>query len=207
MKTKNTLRCYRWSPVFSIVVCTSVFIFFNSICTAQSRDEMLQPEKVMDIIGIKSGMIIGEVGAGEGYFTYKIAKRVGSSGYVYANDIREDDLQSIQKKCNTENITNILTILGKVEDPMFPSNKMDMVFMSYVFHMLEKPKDLLMNIIPSLKKGATLVILDIDPERMLRGPYPENSKIAEIAENAGFILLSKIDYAEGVDINIFQLRK
>lgn len=149
-------------------------------------------------------MKIGEIGAGEGYFTIKLAKRIGNSGHVYANDIREDALKQILMTCNIEKITNVTTLLGRVDDPMFPAKTMDMVFMSYVFHMLEKPKELLVNILPALRKGATLVILDIEPDRMLRGPYPENSRINEIVISAGYEPIKKIDWVDRVDINIFK---
>lgn len=132
---------------------------------ADQRDKWQQPEKVMDVVGVKQGMVIGEVGAGHGYFTFKLANRVGIKGKVYANDIVRSKLRYIKNRCQTEGITNIETILGKVEDPLFPKGQMDIIIMVYVFHELEKPVELLNNTLPSLKPNSKLVILDRDPEK------------------------------------------
>lgn len=203
MKTNKIVKISETS-IFKVMHVMVLLLIYNTILIGQTRDELIQPEKVMDVIGVTSGMKIGEIGAGEGYFTIKLAKRIGNSGHVYANDIREDALKQILMTCNIEKITNVTTLLGIVDDPMFPAKTMDMVFMSYVFHMLEKPKELLVNILPALRKGATLVILDIEPDRMLRGPYPENSRINEIVISAGYEPIKKIDWVDGVDINIFK---
>ena len=148
-----------------ILIVLSIFLLFGSLSGSYNRDKSIQPGKVMDIIGVKKGMVIGIVGAGKGYFTFKMYKRVGNSGRIYANEIDKSNLDHIRGRCKREKINNILTILGEVEDPMFPKNKMDMVFMCYVFHDLEKPVELLRNIKPSLKSGATLVILDQDQSK------------------------------------------
>lgn len=154
----------------------------------QGRDSWQQPERVMDAIGVKPGMVIGELGAGKGYFTFKLARRVGNKGRIYANDIDEEALKFIEDQSRNEGITNIETILGEVDDPMFPEKTMDMVFMSFVFHMLEKPVEMMKNIRPSLKPRATVVILEVDPEKRWMGPYHENRKIVELVTGAGYEL-------------------
>src|SRR5210317_2229391 len=89
------------------------FFSFSIFSYSQGRDSWQQPEKVMDVIGVKAGMTIGEPGAGDGYFTFKLSKRVGKSGKIYANDIKEDELEKIRNRCKTEGIKNIKTILGE----------------------------------------------------------------------------------------------
>lgn len=130
-----------------------------------ARDKTEQPERVMDVTGVAPGMVIGEVGAGYGYFTFWLARRVEESGKVYANDINRNALSSIERKCREEGITNIETILGEVDDPLFPDNRLDMVFLVNSFHDLEKPVELLQNLKASLRPGATVVIMDRDPEK------------------------------------------
>jgi ubiquinone/menaquinone biosynthesis C-methylase UbiE len=132
---------------------------------ADARDKDHQPEKVMDVTGVVPGMVIGEVGAGRGYFTFWLAHRVGSSGKIYANDILPGALSAIRNRCRQENVRNIETILGQVEDPLFPAGQLDMVFMVNAFHDLEKPVELLNNLLPSLKPGAVVVIMDRDPAK------------------------------------------
>lgn len=148
--------------------CLFVVIVFVALCLflrADVRDNHHQPDKVMDVVGVKPGMVIGEVGAGHGYFTFHLSRRVGDSGKIYANDIATRALASIRRKCEGEGITNIETIVGEVEDPLFPDDELDMVFIVNAFHDLAKPVELLNNIAPSLKPGAPVVIIDRDPSK------------------------------------------
>ena len=133
--------------------------------TPSARDRDHQPERVMDAVGLHPGMVVGEVGAGHGYFTFWLARRVGPAGKVYANDISRSALSAIERRCQREGIAHIETILGEVEDPLFPDGALDMVFIVNAFHDLEKPVELLNNLLPSLKPGATVVIMDRDPEK------------------------------------------
>lgn len=149
--------------------CLILFAAFGVICTflqADVRDEQHQPDKVMDTVGVKPGMAIGEVGAGHGYFTFHLSRRVGDSGKIYANDISARALDSIRQKCEAEGISNIQTIVGEVEDPLLPDAELDMVFIVNAFHDLAKPVKLLNNLVPSLKPGAPVVIIDRDPEKV-----------------------------------------
>lgn len=136
-------------------------------CLAQrsARDEWQEPDKIMDNVGIKPGMIIGEAGAGSGYFTFHLARRVGSEGQILANDIKENELTKINEKCEDQNVDNITTILGKEADPLFPQNSLDMVIMMKAFHHFDEPAEWMRNVIPSMKPGAPLVIIDVDPDR------------------------------------------
>ena len=76
----------------------------------------------------------GEAGAGRGYFTFKLARRVGRSGIVYANDIDEAALAQIESRCRSEGIQNIETVVGEIEDPRFPEEGLDLVIMVYALH-------------------------------------------------------------------------
>jgi ubiquinone/menaquinone biosynthesis C-methylase UbiE len=131
-----------------------------------ARDSLEQPEKVMEATGVKPGMVIGEVGAGRGYFTFWLAKGVGESGKIYANDIDGSALAAIERRRESEKVGNIETLLGTVEDPRFPPASLDMVFMVNAFHDLEKPVELLANLLPALKPGATVVIMDRDSSKL-----------------------------------------
>jgi len=121
------------------------------------------PDKVMDAVGVKPGMVIGELGAGRGRYTVHLAARVGPRGKVFANDIDAAGLAFIRDRCAGAGITNVETILGKVDDPLFPAQGLDMVFMVWVYHMLDQPRALLKNIVPALKPGATIVMMEPIP--------------------------------------------
>ena len=128
-------------------------------------NERQPPAKVMQVMGVKPGMIIGEVGAGRGRYTVFLAKETGSSGKVYANDIDELSLAYLRGRCRRLGINNIETITGIMDDPLLPEKSLDMAIMVLVYHMVENPDKLLENIKKSLKPGGTLVILDpVDKE-------------------------------------------
>ncbi len=158
----------------------------------KSINEKLQPpEKVMDAIGAKPGMTIGEIGAGHGRYTTHLARRVGSNGKILANDIDKNVLSVLRERCQRENIVNVETILGKEDNPLFPEKSLDMAFMIWVFHGLDKPGLLFRNLKPALKHGASLVIVDpidseIDMEREFIGEQidPNRPTIKERIENA-----------------------
>jgi SAM-dependent methyltransferase len=167
----------------------------------KSINEKLQPpEQVMDAIGVKSGMTIGEIGAGHGRYTVHLARRVGNKGKIFANDIDKGVLSAIQERCQRENILNIETILGKEDDPLFPDNSLDMAFMVWVFHGLDKPGPLFKNLKPYLKSNAPLVIVDpidseIDMEREFAGEKIEpnrptiKERVEKAADEAGFEII------------------
>jgi SAM-dependent methyltransferase len=125
------------------------------------------PGKVMDAAGIKPGMIIGEVGAGRGRFTMHLARRVGTEGKILANDIDADGLAYLRERCQRAGITNVETILGEVDDPRFPEESLDMVFMVWTYHYFDQPITMLKKLIPALKSGGTVVLVEPDP---IRGP-------------------------------------
>lgn len=155
------------------------------------RDEWHQPEKVMDLVGVRPGMIIGEVGAGHGYFTFKLSQRVGESGKIYANDISQSALRYLRDRCDREGIANIETVVGKVEDPLLPRD-LDMVFIVNAFHDLAKPVELLNNLSLSLKPDAHVVILDRDPEKVDHSTdhFLSREEVLEKIEDSVFVLES-----------------
>ena len=128
-------------------------------------NERQPPDKIMAAIGVKAGMVIGEVGAGQGRFTVHLARKVGESGKIYANDIDESSLEHLRDRAKRLGLNNVDIIHGQVEDPLFPKDSLDMVFMILTYHHLAKPVALLKNLIPCLKPGATVVVVDPDPEK------------------------------------------
>jgi ubiquinone/menaquinone biosynthesis C-methylase UbiE len=154
---------------------TFLLILITYCCTQQNRElaerrekrfnELQPPEKIMDAIGLKPGMVIGDIGAGEGRFTVWFAQRVGNAGKVYANDINERALRYLEKRCKRHGFKNVIIRLGAIVDPNIPHGVLDIAFMIDVYHHLEKPLELLENIIPALKPGGILVIVENDPEK------------------------------------------
>jgi SAM-dependent methyltransferase len=150
------------------------------------------PDKILPAIGVKRGMVIGEIGAGRGRFTVYMAREVGQSGKIYANDIDEKALSYLKGRAVRQGFKNIEVITGRQDDPRFQDNSLDMAVMVLVYHMLESPDNLLINIKSGLKPGANLVIIDpvdrlIDEEfgvdRSKPGEHPPTIK-ARIEKSA-----------------------
>ncbi|MCP5105818.1 MAG: methyltransferase domain-containing protein [bacterium] len=155
------------------------------------RDTWQQPQKVMEAIGVKPGMKIGEPGAGKGYFTFKLAHKVGLSGQIYANDIDDDSLDTLKERIREDGFENITAIKGELTNPLFPEGELDMVFMCYVLHDLEKPGAFLKNLKPALKWGAPLVILERDPGKYpsAAGHFFKKEKLMRVVKRAGYKLV------------------
>lgn len=161
------------------------------------------PEIVFNAIGVKAGMTIGEIGAGRGRYTVFLATAVGQTGKVYANDIDEASLAYLRGRCRRLNLTNVETIVGETDNPLFANNSLDMAIMVLVYHMIKTPDNLLANIKKSLKPGSKLVILDPRDEEIDRefgiDRSGSESKIPTITEriqksaNAAGYTLVKID--------------
>jgi ubiquinone/menaquinone biosynthesis C-methylase UbiE len=166
---------------YFLAFCISM-ISLISFCIAQDldsrdreRDAKYKDSLAMDIAGLKKGMFVGEVGAGDGYFTFMLANRVGPEGRVYANDITEKGaLEVIRHRVRKKNIKNIITILGTEETPKLPEGKLDMVFIVCAFHDFTKPVEMLCNIAPALKSNGKLVIIDFTAEK---SPETGNSRV------------------------------
>jgi ubiquinone/menaquinone biosynthesis C-methylase UbiE len=152
------------------------------------RDAEIQPDRVMDAIGIRPGMVIGEAGAGSGYFTLKLARRVGADGKVYANDIDAVALERLRERCREEKLANVETVLGEIADPLFPAGSLDLAIMVYALHDFSEPEGFLGRLKASLKPGASVVILDRDPEVTGERHFLPRERLLGIFRDSGYVL-------------------
>jgi ubiquinone/menaquinone biosynthesis C-methylase UbiE len=173
------------------------------------RDRVEQPQKVMEATGVKPGMVVGEVGAGQGYFTFWLSKGVGETGKVYANDISRRALDELERRRDAEKATNIETILGTVEDPLFPAGTLDMVFIVNAFHDLARPVELLANLRPALKPDATVVIMDRDPAKIADPSrhFLTREQVEEIVGRSVFKLVRTETFLRQHNLYVLKARK
>jgi ubiquinone/menaquinone biosynthesis C-methylase UbiE len=172
------------TTVFIVIFCA--ILFFALIGSSHSRrDKRDQPERLMDIAGVKPGMSIGEAGAGRGYLTFHLSRRVGEMGRIYANDIDKKSLQYITDRCEREGVKNIETILGEIADPCFPVTDLDLVLMLYAFHDFTEKEAWLKNVKKYMKREASLVIFDGQDSHT--GMNKE--LVANLGRSAGFQLI------------------
>ncbi len=169
-------------------------------------------EDIMYNMRIRTDDVVADIGAGSGYFTIPLAKRVGDRGLVYAEDIQKEMVDYISKKVEKLRMKNIRIILGKIDDPTIPDNSLNFAFIANTYHELEKPLSLLKNVKKDLRPHGKLVIIDWDPEKDApfgppkEGKVPEETVIKE-AEEVGFNFLEKHDYMPYHYFLIFKIFK
>jgi len=172
-----------------------------SIFEDPKRDERLQPNRVMDILGIKEGSSVADIGAGSGWFTVRAARRVGSGGAVYAVDINRDYLEYIDKRAKRENLANVQIVLGKEDDPLLPEKSVDAVLLLKTYHEVAQPIRLLEQTRKAMRAGALLGIIDRNGKGDDHGLDKE--VVINEAERAGFVLVNQYDFVKPDNVDYF----
>jgi ubiquinone/menaquinone biosynthesis C-methylase UbiE len=122
------------------------------------------PDKALDAIALSKGDVVADIGAGVGYFTWRMAERVGLTGKVYANDIQPAMLEKLQKNVAARGLTNVIPVLGSEADPKLPVGKLDLALLVDVYHEFSQPQKMLAGIRESLKPSGRLVLLEYRKE-------------------------------------------
>lgn len=128
------------------------------------REREEAPENAINAMGVQPGMTVADVGAGTGYFTIRLAKRVGPNGKVYANDVQPEMLDKIRSRSQELHLSNIETVLGSEADPKLPAGKLDIVLLVDVYHEFSQPQRMLDAIRVSLKPDGRLILLEYRKE-------------------------------------------
>jgi protein-L-isoaspartate O-methyltransferase len=170
-----------------------------SIFEDERREEKLQINRVMDILGIKEGSRVADIGAGSGWFTVRAARRVGARGAVYAVEINEEYLKHIAERAAKEQLPNIRTILGKEDDPLLPKASVDAVLILKTYHEIAEPIRLMRALRGSLAAGALVGIIDRNGEGSDHGL--EDRKVISEMARANFTLVAQYDFVkpDGMD--------
>ncbi len=155
------------------------------------RDEWQQPEQIMDKLLIADGSRVGDIGAGGGWFTVRLARRVGPNGRVFAEDIQRQMIESIQRRVAREGLSNVEPILGTPLDPRLPQG-LDAVLMVDTYPQLDDPVGLMTHVRRSLKPNGRLGIVDFKTDVLGPGPALDERLEPQIiirdAERAGLKL-------------------
>ena len=161
------------------------------------RDAWQQPERVMDALAIADGATVADLGAGGGWFTVRLAHRVGPNGRVYAEDIQPQMIESISRRVTREGLANVLTILGTPSDPKLPP-ALDAVLIVDTYPEIADPVTLLRNVASSLGTNGRLGIVNYKLDG--GGPGPplaervEPGTVIDDATRAGLRLLTQGDF-------------
>ena len=136
------------------------------------RDQWQKPEEIMDALKIAEGSVVADLGAGGGWFTVRLARRVGPTGLVYAEDIQPLMLEAIRRRVQRENLTNVRPVLGTPRDSRLPKG-LDAVLIVGAYHEMEDPVTLLKNAADSLKPQGRIGVVDFSAGAGGPGPAPD----------------------------------
>jgi ubiquinone/menaquinone biosynthesis C-methylase UbiE len=172
-----------------------------SIFDSPGREDRLQINRVMDILGIAPGKTVADIGAGSGWFTVRAAKRMSGRGLVYAVDINPEAIRYVDDRARKEQLQNVKTILGQADNPLLPARSVDAVLLLKTYHEVAQPVALLQNLRAALRPGAKVGVID-------RNGNPENHGVGRDvvireAKQAGYKLIDQYDFVQADKMDYF----
>jgi predicted methyltransferase len=165
-----------------------------SIFEEPGRDKRLQVDRVMDLLNIKPGSTVADIGAGGGWFSVRAARRVAPNGRVIAEEINPKAIAYIKQRAQREHLSNIVTLLGTPDDPKLAPDSLDGALMLKVYHEIAHPPLVLANLRAALKPGARFGIIDRNGNGADHG-LNEPIVFAEV-ERAGFRQVARYDFTK-----------
>jgi ubiquinone/menaquinone biosynthesis C-methylase UbiE len=172
-----------------------------SVFDSPGREDRLQINRVMDILGIAPGEAVADIGAGSGWFTVRAAKRVGGGGLIYAVDINPEAIRYVSERARKEQLQNVKTILGKADNPLLPTGSVDAVLLLKTYHEVAQPVALLQNLRASLRSGAKIGIIDRNGNGENHGVGRD--VVIREAKEAGYKLVEQYDFVKGDKMDYF----
>jgi ubiquinone/menaquinone biosynthesis C-methylase UbiE len=141
------------------------------------RDAYQKPHEVLTALNLKPGEVIADIGAGSGYFTFRIAHHVGTKGKVFAVDVSPDMIRHINRRIRDSKAVNIVSVLAEPDDPLLGERSIDRFFVCNVWHHVGNPTKYLSMMRKMLKPGGEIVMIDFHKKELPFGP-PLAMKIA-----------------------------
>jgi predicted methyltransferase len=135
------------------------------------REREERPQQVIDALGIRKGQTVADLGAGSGYFSFRMAPKVGTEGKVLAVDIQEEMLNVVRQRAQREGIKNVVAMRSTTSDAKLPSASVDLLLMVDVYHELEYPYEVMQSVVRALKPGGRVALVEYrkeDPEVQIK---------------------------------------
>lgn len=160
---------------------------------APDRDLWQRPDQIMDAMGIADASVVADIGAGSGWFTIRLARRVGPQGLVYAEDVQTEMINAITRRVQREGLTNVRAVRGQNSDPRLPAGSLDAVLFVDAYHEVEDRVTMLTNLARALKPQGRIGVVDFKLDGTGPGPSPEERVSPDVvvkdAAKAGLRLL------------------
>jgi ubiquinone/menaquinone biosynthesis C-methylase UbiE len=133
-----------------------------------SRDSWQVTDRVLQTLGITPGDYVADIGAGDGFFTFRLARAVGAEGKVFAVDVADDKISALEAGARSEGLSNVVVIKGKVDDPLLPDSKMDLVFLCHSYHHIEGREEYFRHLKVDLSPRGRVAVIDLSPTLLVR---------------------------------------
>jgi ubiquinone/menaquinone biosynthesis C-methylase UbiE len=178
----------------------------------EGRAETEKPEMVIEAMGLREGMTVAEIGAGTGFFSRRLAKAVGPTGKVLAEDIQPQMLDLLRQSSVKEGIGNITTILGTETDPKLPAHAVDRLLLVDVYHEFQKPEPMLAKLRESLAPGGTVTLVEyrLEGDSAAYINIKHRMSVEQVLSEwnaAGFELANRIETLPAQHVFIFSTRR
>jgi ubiquinone/menaquinone biosynthesis C-methylase UbiE len=145
----------------------------NEFSNEEARDDRNEATTVMDLAGISPGMTVADIGAGNGYYTVRLAERVGAKGRVLAQDIDDAALKRLGTRVERERLDNVSIKPGDIDDPRLPEASFDRIFMVHMYHEVTEPYAFIWRMRRALKPGGQVIVVDVDRATNRHGIPPK----------------------------------
>ena len=155
----------------------------DAFSTEDARDRLGEAEEVMQLAGVRPGMWVADVGAGEGYYTVRLARSVGAKGRVLAEDIQPGVTDELSERVQRERIDNVAIRLGTPDDPRLPARTFDRVFLIHMYHEVASPYAFMWHLREGLKPDALVIVVEANRPVQRHGMPPDQLKCEFAALN------------------------
>lgn len=170
----------------------------------QSRDQAGEAERVMNLLGVTTGLNVADIGAGSGYYTVRLARRVGPTGHVFAEDVVPEYLERLARRIAGEGLAGMVTLVrGEPHDPRLPPGALDLALLVHMYHEVQQPYGLLWNLRPALRPGAYVAVIDSRKQTEMHGTPPDLLR-CELA-SVGYQQTAFYDLQESTYLAVFAL--
>jgi ubiquinone/menaquinone biosynthesis C-methylase UbiE len=190
----------------ALVACAGCSDWKRFAYEGWGRDDWQQPERVVAALGLGPGDRVADLGAGGGYFTFRLADAVGPTGVVYAVDVDEGMIDYLTQRARDEGRTNVEVILGEYHDPLLPDGTIDLLFTSNTYHHLEDRVGYFANVLADLGPGGRVAIIELNDRswfpRWFGHHTPLETIVQEMTE-AGYRLDHSYDFLDRQHFAIF----
>ncbi len=204
----TALRRIGIALALALVACAGCSDWKRFAYEGWGRDKWQQPERVVAALGLEPGDRVADLGAGGGYFSFRLADAVGPTGVVYAVDVDEGMIDYLTQRARDEGRSNVEVILGEYHDPLLPDGTIDLLFTSITYHHLEDRVGYFANVLADLGPGGRVAIIELNDHswfpRWFGHHTPLETIVQEMTE-AGYQLDRSYDFLERQHFAIFHV--